>query len=119
MCSGPGTQLPTEAELMHVHRVSRNTVRLALGELVNEGLVTRTPRRGTVVRDRRPLLIYPQRELQPQPAGEPREAFAFAVSQEGRAAEPEHRGLDRAAGRGDRQPAGTGRRASWPWYGAG
>ncbi|GAA3445058.1 GntR family transcriptional regulator [Planomonospora venezuelensis] len=80
---GPGDQLPTEAELMTAHQVSRNTVRLALGELVNEGLVTRTPRRGTVVRERRPLLIHPQRELQPRP-GETREAFAWAVSQEGR-----------------------------------
>ncbi|WP_090759328.1 GntR family transcriptional regulator [Nonomuraea maritima] len=81
---GPGAQLPTEAQLMEDHGVSRNTVRLALGELVNEGLVTRTPRRGTVVRDRRPLLIYPQRELEPQPSGELREAFAYAVAQEGR-----------------------------------
>jgi GntR family transcriptional regulator len=81
---GPGDQLPTEAELMITHQVSRNTIRLALGELVNEGLVTRTPRRGTVVRERRPLLIHPQRELQPQPE-ETREAFAWAVSQEGRA----------------------------------
>lgn len=82
---GPGAQLPTEAQLMEDHGVSRNTVRLALGELVNEGLVTRTPRRGTVVRDRRPLLIYPQRELEPQSSGELREAFAYAVAQEGRA----------------------------------
>jgi GntR family transcriptional regulator len=81
---GPGAQLPTEAQLMEDHGVSRNTVRLALGELVNEGLITRTPRRGTVVRDRRPLLIYPQRELEPQPLAEPREAFAYAVTQEGR-----------------------------------
>ncbi|GLK14424.1 GntR family transcriptional regulator [Streptosporangium carneum] len=79
----PGDQLPTEVELMTTHQVSRNTVRLALGELVNEGLITRTPRRGTVVRERRPLLIHPQRELQPQPE-ETREAFAWAVSQEGR-----------------------------------
>lgn len=80
---GPGDQLPTEAELMLAHQVSRNTVRLALGELVNEGLVTRTPRRGTVVRERRPLLMYPQRELRPR--RETRlEAFASAVSQEGR-----------------------------------
>jgi GntR family transcriptional regulator len=81
---GPGDQLPTEMDLMRSHGVSRNTVRLALGELVNEGLVSRTPRRGTVVRDRRPLLIHPQRELEPRPGGAPREAFAFAVSQEGR-----------------------------------
>ncbi len=81
---GPGAQLPTEAHLQDKYGVSRNTVRLALGELVNEGLVTRAPRRGTVVRDRRPLLMYPQRELAPQPRGEVREAFAYAVSQEGR-----------------------------------
>ncbi|WP_344820541.1 GntR family transcriptional regulator [Nonomuraea africana] len=81
---GPGAQLPTEATLQDKYGVSRNTVRLALGELVNEGLVTRAPRRGTVVRDRRPLLMYPQRELAPQPTGEVREAFAYAVSQEGR-----------------------------------
>ncbi|MER7354813.1 MULTISPECIES: GntR family transcriptional regulator [Nonomuraea] len=81
---GPGAQLPTEATLQDKYGVSRNTVRLALGELVNEGLVTRAPRRGTIVRDRRPLLMYPQRELAPQPTGEVREAFAYAVSQEGR-----------------------------------
>ncbi|MFI0423792.1 GntR family transcriptional regulator [Spongiactinospora sp. 9N601] len=81
---GPGDQLPTEADLMSSYGVSRNTVRLALGELVNEGLISRTPRRGSIVRDRRPLLMYPQRELTPQPASAPREAFGFAVSQEGR-----------------------------------
>lgn len=81
---GPGAQLPTEAHLQDQYGVSRNTVRLALGELVNEGLVTRAPRRGTIVRDRRPLLMYPQRELAAQPRGEVREAFAYAVSQEGR-----------------------------------
>ncbi|RBQ14434.1 GntR family transcriptional regulator [Spongiactinospora rosea] len=81
---GPGDQLPTEADLMTSYGVSRNTVRLALGELVNEGLISRTPRRGSIVRDRRPLLMYPQRELTPQPASVPREAFGFAVSQEGR-----------------------------------
>ncbi|MFD0659232.1 GntR family transcriptional regulator [Thermocatellispora tengchongensis] len=68
---GPGDQLPTEADLMQTHGVSRNTVRLALGELVNEGLVSRTPRRGTIVRDRRPLLMYPQRELAPSPPTRP------------------------------------------------
>ncbi|GAA0945661.1 GntR family transcriptional regulator [Nonomuraea longicatena] len=82
---GPGAQLPTEEELRQRHGVSRNTVRLAVAELVNEGLVTRAPRRGTIVRERRALLMHPQRELQRRPTGEPREAFAYAVSQEGRA----------------------------------
>ncbi|NUR88850.1 MAG: GntR family transcriptional regulator [Nonomuraea sp.] len=81
---GPGAQLPTEEELRAKHGVSRNTVRLALGELVNEGLITRAPRRGSVVRDRRALLMHPQRELEPQPAEELREAFAYAVEKEGR-----------------------------------
>lgn len=81
---GPGAQLPTEEELRARHGVSRNTVRLAVAELVNEGLVTRAPRRGTIVRERRALLMHPQRELEPQPTGVPREAFAYAVSQEGR-----------------------------------
>lgn len=81
----PGDALPTEVDLMRKSNVSRNTVRLALGELVNEGLISRTPRRGSVVRDRRPLLMYPQKELEPQPDEVGRqEAFARAVAQEGR-----------------------------------
>ncbi|WP_283134303.1 GntR family transcriptional regulator [Rhizohabitans arisaemae] len=78
----PGDLLPTETDLMATHQVSRNTVRLALGELVNEGLVSRTPRRGTVVRERRPLLITPQMELIPSTVRQ--EAFARAVLSEGR-----------------------------------
>ncbi len=37
----PGDQIPTETDLMEAHGVSRNTVRLALGELENEGLILR------------------------------------------------------------------------------
>lgn len=83
----PGDALPTEVDLMRKSNVSRNTVRLALGELVNEGLISRTPRRGSVVRDRRPLLMYPQKELEPQSDDDGvgrQEAFARAVAQEGR-----------------------------------
>ncbi|WP_433218082.1 GntR family transcriptional regulator [Microtetraspora malaysiensis] len=84
---GPGDQIPTEAELMEAHRVSRNTVRLALGELENEGLILRMRRRGTFVRERRPLLIRPQQELLPLRTGEPRiDAFVHAVTSEGREA---------------------------------
>ena len=48
----PCVELPTEQELGERYKVSRNTVRLALGLLSNEGIITRTPGRGTFVRDR-------------------------------------------------------------------
>ncbi|MFI6812100.1 GntR family transcriptional regulator [Nonomuraea sp. NPDC050328] len=80
----PGDVLPTEEKLQEQYGVSRNTARNALTMLLNEGLITRTPRIGSVVRERRALLIHPQRELEPQPEGEIREAFATAVQAEGR-----------------------------------
>lgn len=42
----PGTKLPTEQALMTRYGVSRNTVRGATEELVNEGLITKHPGRG-------------------------------------------------------------------------
>jgi DNA-binding GntR family transcriptional regulator len=44
---GNGQRLPTEAELAQSHQVSRQTVRRAFQDLVAEGLVFRTPGRGT------------------------------------------------------------------------
>ncbi|MEZ0072373.1 GntR family transcriptional regulator [Planotetraspora sp. GP83] len=91
---GPGDQIPTETDLMEAHGVSRNTVRLALGELENEGLILRMRRRGTFVRERRPLLMRPQDEFRPLDevhplnAGEPRfDSFVHAVTSEGRRAD--------------------------------
>ena len=46
----PGDHLPTEMELAHEQQVSRATAAAALTELARAGLVTRTPRRGTIVR---------------------------------------------------------------------
>ncbi|MGH2391268.1 MAG: substrate-binding domain-containing protein [Chloroflexota bacterium] len=46
----PGDHLPTEMELARTHAVSRVTASAALTELARAGLVTRTPRLGTIVR---------------------------------------------------------------------
>ena len=45
----PGEPLPTEMELVAAYAVSRATVRQAMKEIENEGYITRTPGRGTVV----------------------------------------------------------------------
>lgn len=55
----PGVHLPSERELMEEHAVSRTTVRLAIGELVNEGLVVTGQGRRSSVRPRPPFLVYP------------------------------------------------------------
>lgn len=46
---GPGSQLPTEDQLMELHRASRNTVRGAIKELVSLGLVETLHGKGTFV----------------------------------------------------------------------
>lgn len=53
----PGAQIPTEAELVDRHRVSRNTVRKAVEILASEGLLVTDSTRGTFVRERHPLTI--------------------------------------------------------------
>lgn len=45
----PGQRLPSEPELASAYRVSRNTLRDALGVLVKEGLIVRRHGRGTFV----------------------------------------------------------------------
>lgn len=51
----PGSQLPSERELIEKYGASRNTVRLALGLLANEGLTVSGQGRGHFVRERAPL----------------------------------------------------------------
>lgn len=53
----PGRQLPTETALAEHYGVNRHTLRRAIGELTNKGLVEATPGRGTFVRASR--LAYP------------------------------------------------------------
>jgi GntR family transcriptional regulator len=57
----PGEQLPTEQQLMDRYDVSRNTVRLALGALTNEGLISSSQGRGSFVRERTPLQFFASR----------------------------------------------------------
>jgi GntR family transcriptional regulator len=54
----PGRRLPSETELMDASTVSRNTVRLALRLLLDEGLVTARQGQGTFVRARPQRLIW-------------------------------------------------------------
>jgi len=51
----PGSQLPTESEFHERYGVSRTTVRAALQQLVNEGLVVTRKGYGSYVRDRPPI----------------------------------------------------------------
>jgi DNA-binding GntR family transcriptional regulator len=79
-----GDQLPTEAELVSRYQVARNTVRQALTQLVNEGLVVSRAPRGYFVRDRRPMTYRPQQEFRPQPASPEMDRFLASHSAEGR-----------------------------------
>lgn len=49
----PGDRLPAEPELAASHGVARMTARRAIETLVNDGLLTRLPGRGTFVTERR------------------------------------------------------------------
>jgi GntR family transcriptional regulator len=78
----PGTQLPTEQELAQRHGVSRNTVRLALGMLTNEGMISSSAGRGTFVRDRAALTYHASRsEMTYSGEGD---AYVTEVRQQGR-----------------------------------
>ena len=56
----PGDMLPTEEELQAIYSVSRTTIRQALSDMSEEGLISRTRGRGTVVMQPRadPAISY-------------------------------------------------------------
>ncbi|HLI07248.1 MAG TPA: GntR family transcriptional regulator [Ktedonobacteraceae bacterium] len=47
----PGQQLPSEMELCSLYKVSRTTMRQAISQLVDEGLIVRERGRGSFIRD--------------------------------------------------------------------
>ncbi len=55
-----GTVLPTEMELCSRYGVSRHTIRIAVADLAESGLVTRRKRLGTVVQANHPVRSYRQ-----------------------------------------------------------
>lgn len=50
----PGDMIPTERELCEYHNISRMTVRMAIMELVNEGILYREQGKGTYVAHQKP-----------------------------------------------------------------
>lgn len=60
----PGDALPGEVEFAADLGVSRMTVRQALTQLANEGLLRREPGRGTFVAEAKPHIEWPTDELQ-------------------------------------------------------
>lgn len=81
---GPGAQIPAEPELMSRYGVARGTVRTALAQLTNEGLLAVESGRGTFVRRRRQLVYRPQEEFRPQPGSPEMDRFMAARADEGR-----------------------------------
>lgn len=51
----PGDRIPSEAELMQTYHVSRITVRSAINELEEDGMVVRSRGKGTFVASRKAL----------------------------------------------------------------
>ncbi|WP_237751217.1 GntR family transcriptional regulator [Streptomyces sp. AA0539] len=80
----PDAKLPTEAELRAEYDVSRETVRRALGLLLNEGLIVSARPQGHFVRRRRPMVFRPQAEFRERPYTPEMDAFMTEFSEEGR-----------------------------------
>src|SRR5437868_9932366 len=82
---GPGDQIPTELELKESSRYSINTVREAIRQLVDQGLLEKRQGEGTFVR-RRPdvFKVVLSDEEGGKAAGIPGDAFVSSVLVQGR-----------------------------------
>lgn len=81
----PGAQLPSEQGLIEQYEVSRNTVRLAVGVLVNEGLVESGQGKGSFVRRRAPLRFFASRtDSRKRRERTTRDAFQSDTTEQGR-----------------------------------
>lgn len=84
----PGSQLPTEQELGERYGVSRNTVRLAVGMLANEGTITSTPGRGTFVRSQAVMSYHASwAESQDRHGSDQADAYRAEVALQGHASD--------------------------------
>lgn len=72
--------LPTEMQLMELHDVSRHTVREALAELVQLGLIERRPRSGTRVIAAGDLPVFHPVDLPHHPRPRTRQVLDFVFS---------------------------------------
>jgi DNA-binding GntR family transcriptional regulator len=79
-----GQQLPTQMELVERYGVARMTVRQAIRELVNEGLVVSRRPQGLFVRDGQPMIYRPQAEFRPRPASPEMDQYMTELHAEGR-----------------------------------
>ncbi|WP_328333037.1 GntR family transcriptional regulator [Kribbella sp. NBC_00382] len=83
-----GERLPTELELREQYDVSRNTVRLALGLLQNEGMITSVQGKGTIVREQMMLTYHAAwAESRDRTASDQTDAFNAEMKNQGRKGE--------------------------------
>lgn len=79
----PGSLLPTQVVLAERYGVARMTVRQAIAQLANEGLVISQQGKGVIVREHAPVVYRPQAEYEPRISGR-LDRFMAAMHKEGR-----------------------------------
>ncbi|GAB3829721.1 GntR family transcriptional regulator [Kribbella italica] len=83
-----GDRLPTEVELRDQYDVSRNTVRLALAMLQNEGMISSVQGKGTIVREQIMLTYHAAwAESRDRNASDQTDAFYAEMKAQGRTGE--------------------------------